>query len=210
MKDDLDKSKQRAYRYWYVDGLSEMGFGLICLVLGGYFWLQGHLAPDSWLSQMLIVFLVLFILGCGYLFAKVVAAIKNRMTYPRTGYVAYPRPRRRFNWLAALLGMGISALSVIVLNKLPGSTAWIPAISGIVFAIVMLVIGLRMGLVRFYLQGLFSLALGGGLSLAGIGDINGLSIFYAGVGAALLLAGGWVLLIYLRKTNPPEVGPDAG
>ena len=149
MKDNLDKAKQRAFRYWYVDGLSEMVLSFICLLLGGYFWLQTHLPSNFWLSQMLIIFLVLFILTSGFLLKKAVTAIKYRLTYPRTGYVAYPQPRKRQNWLAVLLGMSIGFLSVMIFNRLPGSTTWIPAITGIVFAIVMLVIGLRLELIRF-------------------------------------------------------------
>ncbi len=210
MKDDLEKSKQRAFRYWYVDGLAEISMGLIFLVLGGYFWLQTRLASSSWISQLLIVFLMLFILGCGYFSRKAIVAIKDRLTYPRTGYVAYPPFPRKHRLLAAVLAAGIAAFTVLVIRQLPGSTLWVPAITSLIFAIVMLVIGLRLGLARFYLQGFFSLVLGGGLSLAGIGDIYGLSIFYTGSGAALLLAGVLVLMAYLRHSVPPREGSDAG
>ena len=210
MKDDLTKAKQRAFRYWYVDGIFEAFFGLFCLLLGGYFWLQDHLSQDSWLKSMLIVFFVLFILGSSFILRKTVNVIKNHLTYPRTGYVAYLPPKKRHNWLTALLGIAISALVVVVMNNLPGTTNWMPAITGIAFAIVLLVINLRLGLVRFYLIGLCSLMLGGGLSLAGTGDVFGLSIFYAGIGLLLLFSGTWVFLRYLNSTSRPEEESDAG
>ncbi len=210
MKDDLQKTKQRTLRYWYVDGLSEMVFGFICLLLGGYFWLQLRLPSGSLVSQMLIIFFVLFVLGSGLAFNKAVTAIKSRLTYPRTGYVEYHRPARKLNWLAALLAMGIGLLTVIVINRLPGNTLWMPAMAGLTFSIIMLVVGIRMGLARFYLFGLFFLLLGGGLSMNGIGDLGGLRYFYAGAGACLLLSGAWVFLTYLRQTAPPKDGSNAG
>ena len=210
MKDDLEKTKRRTLRYWYVDGLSEIFLGLLCLLLGGYFWLQLQLPSNSWLSQLLIVFLMLLVMGSGLLLRKAVGAIKNRLTYPRTGYVAYLQPRRKQNWLAGLLALGIGALTVILIDRLPGTTIWMPGVTGIIFSIVVLVIGLRLGLVRFYLQGVFFLLLGCGLSLAGVGDINGLRFFYIGSGVVLLLSGLWVLLAYLRQTSASLEEPNAG
>ncbi len=209
MKNDIDNVKLRAFQYWYVDGISEAGFGLLCLFLGAFLWIQARVPQGSWLNPVLVIFFVLLVFGSGYLLRTATTAIKNRLTYPRTGYVAYSHPKNRYTWLAALLGIGISLLFVAILNHLPGSTAWLPAISGIVFAIALLVTGLRLGLVRFYVIGFWSLVLGGILSLSGNGDVIGLSIFDAGVGLALIFSGIWVLRRYLRNTSRPEERPNA-
>ena len=208
MKDKLEKTRLRTVQYWFSDGLSEIAFAGLCLILALYFLSQAVLPEGSLLYFLLNASLVLVIIGGTLLARRLIHMLKSRITYPRTGYVAYPnKPANR--WGCVLLGMGIAALVAFLFTQQPGSLAWMPAVTGLIIAFVMLMSGFRTGLLRFYLIGFISLLLGGGLSWAGVGDILGLSAFYGLLALVLGLSGGCTLRTYLRSAPAPEEHNDA-
>ncbi len=204
MQDEIERAKQKVYRYWYVDGLTEIGFGLICLLLGIYFYVQATYPKESALYQIFDLGLVFIIFGAGFAGSRFVSFFKNRLTHPRTGYVHYRRQSGKHRWLTGLLAMGIGSLTAALVINAPGSFAWMPAASGLILSMVLLFIAARAGLLRFYLLAVFSAAAGLGLSYAGIGDILGLAYYYFLICLGLFLSGGLTLLIYLKTTQPPD------
>ncbi|HZD10730.1 MAG TPA: hypothetical protein VE553_05245 [Candidatus Binatia bacterium] len=90
--DDLIEKKVReTHRYFYDDGLVEIGVGFIFvltgLVLAAWLAFEGNL-PLRISSALALP--VLATLGA-LLMKRAVTAVKERVTYPRTGYVAYRR-----------------------------------------------------------------------------------------------------------------------
>jgi hypothetical protein len=206
--DPLDKIQQRALQYWHIDGLTEIAFGGILLVLGGFFFAQALLPQDSLLSQLLNMGLVLLLVASGLIGGRFVSLAKGRLTYPRTGYVTYPKAGGRRRWIGAVLAMLIGSLTAGLIAAAPASLAWMPAISGLTLGAVLLVLGYRFGLLRFYLLSLLVLVFGVGLALGGIGDSLGIAVFYTLAGLALLLSGSLILWLYLRRNPPaPESQP---
>jgi hypothetical protein len=61
---DIEKIERRAVRSFYDDGLFEIAFGLIFLILGGYFFAQTAVPADSFLKAALsaLFFLVVYAL----------------------------------------------------------------------------------------------------------------------------------------------------
>jgi hypothetical protein len=210
MNEDLKTIQKRTTQYWYSDGLYELAFGTLCLVLALYFLAQELLPKDNLLYPILISSFVIIILGSGFLLARMINIIKTRLTYPRTGYVAYHSKPKRKRWISALLGMCIAFLMSILVVKDLISLSMLPVITGLVFALVMLLLGFRTGLARFPLIGLIALLIGGALSLLGIGDNLGLCVFYGCIGLTFVLSGGCTLRSYLIKTFPPEESSNAG
>jgi hypothetical protein len=210
MNDDLKKIQERATQYWYSDGLYELAFGTLCLVLALYFLAQTFLPKDNVLYPILISSFVIFILGSGFLLARMINSVKARLTYPRTGYVAYQSKPRRTRWISFLLGMSIAAMMSILVVKDLISLSMLPAITGLVFALVMLLLGFRTGLARFPLIGLVALLIGGALSKLGIGDNLGLCVFYGCIGLTFVLSGSCTLRSYLKKTTPTLESSNAG
>ncbi len=208
MKDELQQAQQRAMRYFYVDGMPEMAFGLICLLLGLCFYFEGILPKESILYKILDMSFVLIVIAGSLLVGRIIGYFKQRITYPRTGYVNYRKATGKARLFqigfAAGLAILISVLVSILFTRAPESFAWMPAVTGIIFSAVMFFVGVRAGLLRYYLLSLLGILLGGGLSIAGIGDILGLGIFYLGMALVLLLTGGWVLISYLRHTGGPQ------
>lgn len=204
MKNEIDQAKQRVYRYWYVDGLTEMGFGIICLLLGFYFYVQATYPKDSALYKLFDLGLVFVIFGAGLAGSRFISFFKNRITYPRTGYVSYRKLDGKYRWLTGLLAMVIGSLTAGLVINAPASFAWLPAATGLIMAAVLLFIAARASLPRFYLLSLGSAVIGAGLSFAGVGDILGLAYYYFLICLALFVSGGITLLIYLQANKPPE------
>ena len=208
MKDQLSHAQKHALLYSYIDGAMEFIFGGICLLLGVYFYAQVLLPPDSLLSRIMSIGLVLIVFGGVFASNKIVRVFKERITYPRTGYVAYRRAYGLSRWARAAIGGGIgmlmSALVTLLFSNYRLGAVWMPAITGIVFGILFLIMAFRTSLLRLYLLAFYAVLLGGGLMIQGIGDIYGLAIFYGGMALALLASGATTLWNYLRQTRPPE------
>jgi hypothetical protein len=203
MKDKFEKTRQRTLQNWFNDGLSEIAFGSLCLVMSLYFLAQAVLPEASLFYNLLNASLALVIIGGTLLARRLIQVTKARLTYQRTGYIAFPQNRSN-RWAIALLAMGMAALVAFLISRQPGSLVWLPAITGLVIAFVMLLFSLRTGLLRFSLIGLISLLLGGGLSLAGIGDILGLSAYYGSLALVVGLSGVCALRTYLRNASLSE------
>lgn len=203
MKNELDTAMQRTRQYWYVDGLNEMAFGAISLLLGVYFYTQATLPPDSLLYRILDTAFVLILVGGGLLANRIVSRIKATLTYPRTGYVSYPQPSKNRRLLLALVAMLVAALVSMFLILTPASLDWMPAISGLVVGGVWLFIAIKIGITRFYLLAAVSLILGGALAVSGLDNILAVGIYYASMAVAMFISGGLTLLRYLRTSRPP-------
>lgn len=204
MKDPTEQFIRRAHNYWFTDGLTEIGFAVMGIVLSLYFYGQATLAPGSIFYRILDVGFLLILLVSGVIIQKLVANFKARLTYPRTGYVSYRSPTTAQRAGAAILAILISILIATLFSSSDNIDAYMPAASGILLGAALAYIAYRNGLLRFYLLAAVSALLGTGLSLAGTGDMYGLSLYYGLMGLALLISGLLILRDYLLKTQPPE------
>jgi hypothetical protein len=202
MNDPINQAANRARRYWYVDGLNEIAFGGLCVLLGVYFQVQGSLQIPSNLRQMLEAGLVMFILAIVLLLNKLVSFLKERITYPRSGYVSYRRPNTIRRFATGLLAAAIASVLSAVLMIAPAGLDWMAGLTGLALAAVWLFIAWRFQLSRFLALSLVSL--GGGIFLALIqpDGVAGVAAMYFLEGAALLVSGGITFWAYLRATQP--------
>jgi hypothetical protein len=212
MTDDLKKPQLRAIQYFYADGSFEFSFGGLCLLLAIYFTIQAA-APKSLLSNILDMGFILIVLGGSFLINRLVQALKERVTYPRTGYVAYKREYglKRGVRLAMgmLIGALLSAFTIIAITKSPNVMDWMPGITGLIFAAVIAWLGYRSALPRFYLVALAVLLISVGLASSGIGNMSGLALVYGLTSLVLFVSGGVTLWKYLRSTRSPQDGQSA-
>jgi len=210
MANGIEIAEHKAKQYWYVDGLSEIAFGLLCLLLALYFGAEALLDPASFAYRILNSLFVLVIVGGALFGRKLVQVLKNRITYPRTGFVSYRKPKRNTRWLTMLWGFSVSIAVGILFAKWPASEAWMPAVTGIFIGLAWIFVGGRLGLLRFYWMSFFSIAIGVWLSLAGIGNVAGLAVYYGLFALGLFASGGLTLSSYLRETRAAEeVGDGA-
>lgn len=199
---DIEKIEKRTVQSFYGDGLTEIAIGLIFLLLGGYFFAQAVVPEGSALGSALSVLFVLVIFSSGFLVSRILRFLKRRITYPRTGYVAFKKkessPKRR---AATMIIGGIIGGSLAALYGLsPSLKALFPALNGTLLAGAVLLFANKVGLIRFYILAAVSAVVGFAVTAAGIGDVKGISLYYGLFGAALIISGLATLVAYLRKS----------
>lgn len=203
LNDTVRQTRQRAQRYWFIDGLNELGFALVCLLLSVYFLAEHQLSGRVPISSILDVSLVLALIAVAFVSRWLVSAIKSRLTFPRTGYVSYQRgsPARR---------MAVVAIFVFISNGLAvyltmrSQTHWAAAVTSMLIAIALGVVAYRINLLRFYILAGLSLATGLVITYLGLEQELGLGIYYGVLGIMLTVSGGLTLARYLKETEPAE------
>jgi hypothetical protein len=202
--DPLQNAQKRAMQYWYVDGSFEFSFGGICLVLAAYFYAQFLLA-ESWISNLMIVFFLMVMLGGSFLINRLVMVMKERITFPRTGYISFPRKTGSRRWgrllLVGVVSAAISVVMVLLLMNRPAGFDWTVAASGLLFGAVVTYLGFRTGAARFFINAALSIGLGLALGFANLPENIGLAAFYGLLGLGMLLVGGISLWQYLRQNQ---------
>jgi hypothetical protein len=132
-KDPTSRPQLRAIQYFFVDGTFEFGFGLLCLILAVYFYLENH--TTGLVSALLDASLVLVLIGGAWLVNRLVKRIKENVTYPRTGYVAYRREQgKRRGWRVAaglLLGGLVGAIGAVLVTSPHPRMNVMPAFTGL-------------------------------------------------------------------------------
>ncbi len=203
---DIDGIRKRTWRYWYEDGLSEIALGVLYLAVGGLFLADALLPKGPGHVFLSTLGLPAVLIGGAWLGRRAVQAAKERLTYPRTGYVRYPRPGGRRRLLSGTVAGLISALAVLLLRAAPSARAWLPGVLGLVIAASYLYVGQRFGLGRFLALAAFSAVAGVGASLAGLSMLEGSAAYFALAGTALVAGGAVTLRRYLRQSQLQPIG----
>jgi len=208
---DNNKSQLRTIQYFYVDGSFEFGFGLLCLILSAFFYADTHV--HGWLSAVVDSSLVLVIIGGAWAVNRLIKLLKEKVTWPRTGYVAYNSnkgSKRGLKPVLALVVGGLVAATANLFAKAPGiHIALMPLLSGFIFGLGMVVFAWRTSILRFYLLAILSLVLGGVLAYSRMQNIDALAVYYLAFGLVLFATGACVLRAYLRQNpNSPMEGSD--
>ena len=195
------QAAQRTQQYWYTDGIAELVMGGFFVLLGLYFGAQALLPEDSFLGSMLGPALLLVVVGGGMLGRRLIGKLKERLTYPRTGYVAYRQPSNRRRWLTAALAFGMALLVSVLFARSPASQQWIPAISGLLIGVFWMYYAHRLEVVRLYVMAAISAIAGAAITLSGMAESIGLPLYYVVMGSLLVISGGITLWVYLRRTR---------
>ncbi len=170
MTDKIADATRRTRGYWFIDGLAEIGSGLLFIVVSIPY-LLWSLAPEG--SSMAKLASsgrdVLLLMGIVILFV-VIRAAKLRSTYPRTGYVEDQHPGRKQILTASAIcvagvlvfgGLMVAGILLIPVFRLGlfNILAYFPTIFSFFFALGQVILGFRTGLKRFYmLAGIAALA----------------------------------------------------
>ncbi len=202
------RSRERqARRYWTEDGFAELvvgvGFGGLALLL----WLSNGagVAQEGLWGVVQAVYILAFVWGTRW----VVQRLKWRFTYPRTGYVAYPRRpwgRRLVRALSAAAAVAVAAfLGLSFLHGAPH--AWL--------------LVLTLGIAALYLGMAWAQAWPRGAGYALVALLSGVvalliwpllpesrwvlqgGLHFALLGAAQIVGGVWALRRYVRAHPRP-------
>jgi len=200
-KTQIDDLVKRTYRYFYDDGLVELGIGVLFLMLSLVLFGWLALGSTPWISILIVVITVLLILAAPFLVKRAVRVMKERVTYQRTGYVAYrPGEPGIGRWIM----IGAVILLVVVMFVMPEWFNQISVAVGIFLAIILAWFGYRVNLWRFYLVAGVALITGILAALVGMDEIIGTALTFAATGLLLVITGGVTLQAYLRRHPRPE------
>ncbi len=109
---DIDGVTLRAQRHWTEDGLSEIMTGLLFTILGGGPLVK--LVLPHWITLDLLIsaLTIVGVLGLIRGFKK----LKERITFPRSGYVALPDPTKRRRVFTFAIVVVLAAAFTLVLS----------------------------------------------------------------------------------------------
>ncbi len=204
MTDPIQNNLTRPQRYWYVDGLAEITGGSVILLIGLVYTLGGLLPAGLPRAILIGPGQMVVILAVAWLSRRVVRSWKERLTYPRTGYVEYRHPTGSKRWsrifLLAFVAFSVSALTAFLARGLPERI--IPALTGLTLALAVGYLGTRIGLTRFYVVAGFSLLMGAAISWLNPLDPWSAALIFSLEGLAWIVSGLVTLRHYLRTTRP--------
>ena len=201
MNDPLKLAEKQTLRYWYVDGLTELATGtlLVCLALLNLgLWLLGPSTAADWLQgagqPLLIV--------AGALLGRMaINRLKEHLTYPRTGYIAYRSSPRHRRLLVTLAAAGLAGLFAVALVSL--KAAWLAQFAPAILAAVLTAyLGYSYGLKRFYVLAGFTALLSLPMTLLPLNDKSMMVLFLGALALGWLASGAWTLRSYLSQTRP--------
>lgn len=201
MNESYEHMVRRTRQYWYEDGLPEMAIGLLFLSIGLIFYAAEVLDSPVLTALLVSLGLPLLFLGPGRKLGRLVQNAKARVTYPRTGYVAYrSKPANRRILVGLFIPLAVAGVLLLaIFGEAVEIERWFPLIDGVLAAFVL--IWVSQGLLRFYLISGVLVISGLLLSLNEVGGILGHSLIYTEMGLALLVSGLVTLWLYLRRTE---------
>jgi hypothetical protein len=128
--DQIGNLLDRPRLYYNIDGLGELGGGVMLLAFALLLWLLAHLPSSSVWHQISWVVL----LGLALVTHYGIKAIKTHITYPRTGFVEYRSgDRLRTSIIAAVLG-ALIPLSLVAADRRHWDITTAAPLIGLVFA----------------------------------------------------------------------------
>jgi hypothetical protein len=198
---NLKEIERRAQRYFYEDGLVELGIGLFFVLVGLFVLVMSTVAPGTPWGAVMGVGMAVVIIGGMLVMNRVVRAVKQRITYPRTGYVSYQKKSSPTRWIVVAAALGLALFVLFV----PFEWAKrMPIVVGLLMALIFSLIGMQVGVPRLYVAGWAAALLGLAMALSGLDEIAGAGITFAGAGIVLMIGGGLALMRYLRANPTPE------
>ena len=153
MQNSIEQTVIKTRQYWYIDGFNEMLTGVVFLLLAGLNAFSGWTEPSLTAGLFVGIGFPLVILGGIFIGGRVVKYLKNRVTFPRTGFVQYIQPEPSVRRKKAIKAGAVSAVISILIGIFASdfNPAVITVGTGLLIAIMMVVFAVRIPLKRFYL-----------------------------------------------------------
>ncbi len=210
MRSNIDEAMRRTRAYWYEDGLTEIAVGCIFALIGLLFITEALLPQGVARGSLAALGLPVVVIGGWLVASKLVRLAKERITYPRTGYVSYGRPPRRVRPATIFFGFVIGVTLAVLLALYPVSLSLIPAFEGLLIGAFLLYFGYRVDVLRFVALAVVSAVVGVAATLASLDDPLGMAAYFGVTGLAAVISGVAALASYLRHSQPPAEGNQGG
>jgi hypothetical protein len=173
--------------------------GLMELFLGAYLLLTGIFLQ----AEMTAMFIFLMV------FAPVLLKrAKERITYPRIGYVKFTEAGKKTGRriLVALAGALLVILLVVFFarddDRISTLYQWVPLLPALLFLAVLIPIGSRSGLIRYYVMAGLALAVGLAIPFMGLAEKLDSIALYLGIMGSIFLVWGVPLFTKFLRAYP--------
>jgi hypothetical protein len=198
----LNELTKRPIQYWFEDGIGELVTGGLFTLIGSYLILQAILSNSVW--QAVISILSVIVIGGGVFLGRVlIAKLKERLVYPRTGYVSYPKRPSKGKLAVTLITVIAVAISVIMLGRSESDFTWTTFVIGAICGALMLFQAIQTGFYRLYIEAALAFLLGATMANpAFAGKLNN-GLFFLIYGLILVFAGGCALFSYFQRAPSP-------
>jgi hypothetical protein len=204
MSDDLKKPQLRALQYWLVDGVGELFVGFFFLLVAIVYYLKES-APGTILSKIFSIASVILVCGGAFGSRWIIQRIKERTTYPNTGYVTYNSGWNKKNNSAIAIVVMTLLLAYVIITLVIDTKFidWGPVVGGLFMGILLVQVGYRFATPRLYILAFLGLLIGAGLVISGLSLVLGWPLFFGLFGLILITSGSLTLRKYLCQTSGP-------
>jgi putative exporter of polyketide antibiotics len=196
--------QRRAIQYWFNDGIIEIAFGGILFVLGIFFFVTNLLPEHSTIRIVLESSFALIFLGAAYGVNRLAAFAKERITYPRSGYVRIKQRRSSPRWLIILTSSIIAGTLAGLVQVFQELQRWLPAMLGLLIAVVIFVMAIRSKLSRLFGEALLSIAIGVAIAVWNIPEPFATPFLYTSIGICIGLVGLCVMVQFISNSSVPQ------
>lgn len=200
---NLDEISRRPQKYWHVDGLPELMMGLLWMIWGAA-WLFGQTLPHDWKWNLYWTATPALLALSGYAAVWATKLLKARISFPRTGYVAWKEPTRAVNLAAAAIAMLAAMVLVAVLRNEATGERPVALILGVMLSLAFVVASLTQRAPYYLGLAAVSVALGWALGAIESGW-TGANWLFVVLGAATAALGGMRLAIFMRHHPRPSI-----
>jgi hypothetical protein len=200
---ELRNLEDRPKRYWNVDGIPELMMGLVWTLWGGAL-LLGDALPKSTGARAYWLIVPSILVLSGFVANWATRRLKERLTYPRTGYLEYRDPGRGMRLLMGLLVMLSAAAlaALIVTGRAAGMEHTAGPVLGVILSLAFVVASVRQKAPHFLALAGVALALGVAFAALKLGW-SAMNWLFVWLGVAASVVGAWRLRRYLRQ-HPTE------
>ncbi len=196
MQSRINEIVKKTYQYFYFDGLPEITSGSLFIIAGFWLILMGLVENPISFAVLSAVGLPVLIFGGVFIQNRVLRGLKERITYPRTGYVDYRREQSdRKRWVLLGIIFLVSFLGIFI----PDTWYELPLGIGVILGAIYIYLGYRLGIRRFYFAGFVAVMVGllGATMLPN--EVIGAGLVFLLTGLMLVISGGWGLYQYVRS-----------
>jgi hypothetical protein len=184
-----------------------MAVGILFAVIGLNTWLVSVAPKGTPLALAAWIALPVLTIGGIFWVQRFVKNLKERLVFPRTGYIVYEAKPNRFRWLVIGFALAL-AVSILVLPY-----EWLTKGSitgGALLCVILASIGAQVDLKRLIAIGALGLVLGVIFAFLPLSDNAGLAATISFTGLILTLVGGMALRSYLSANPLPDSNAGVG
>jgi len=209
---NIENTLNRAYAHWLKDGILEIQFGILLAGVGALRAIIHFAGEKSTAYYWLSAGLLLFMIGAAWGGTHLVRRLKARITYPRTGYMAFKTyPYNYKSILVLFIFAGVLGGLLGILSTQPNEQeigVFVPIGQGIVSAMIFTYAAHRVEIKRLYYLAACSIGIGLVIGALGVGVVLGISYFYLSLGLALVVTGSVALAQYLHSHEPVDLNGE--